>query len=100
MEEISINPTIELPELAQDWETDSGRAQTEPSMHQDPGEKSNDSTGDGPRLARECPGVSSRGVGQRWPAAELGALSVAVHAWDVLEEVTSIFITPTIVWPR
>ena len=30
LEEISINPTIELPELAQDWETDSWRAQTEP----------------------------------------------------------------------
>ena len=29
--------------------------------------------------ARECPGVSGRGVGQRWPAEGLGALSVAVH---------------------
>ena len=29
LEEVSINPTIELPELAQDWETDSWRAQTE-----------------------------------------------------------------------
>ena len=35
-----------------------------------------------PRLAYECPGVSGGGVGQRWPAAGLGALSVAVHAWD------------------
>ena len=28
MEEITINPTIEPPELTQDWETDSWRAQT------------------------------------------------------------------------
>ena len=27
MEEVTINPTIELPELTQDWETDSWRAQ-------------------------------------------------------------------------
>ena len=29
LEEVAINPTIELPELAQDWETDSWRVQTE-----------------------------------------------------------------------
>ena len=28
LEEVSINPTIELPALTQDWETDSWRAQT------------------------------------------------------------------------
>ena len=33
-------------------------------------------------------------------AAGLGALSVAVHAWDNLKEVTLIFITSTIVWPQ
>ena len=39
-----------------------------------------------------------RGVVQWWPAAGLGALSVAVvHAWDLLKEVTIIFITSTIV---
>ena len=27
MEEVAINPTIELPELTQDWEIDSWRAQ-------------------------------------------------------------------------
>ena len=41
-----------------------------------------------------------RGMGQGWPAAGLGALSVAVHAWDLLKEVTIIFITSTIVWPQ
>ena len=45
------------------------------------------------RLACECPGVSSRGVGRWWPAAGLGALSAAVHAWDLLKEVA---INPTI----
>ena len=39
-------------------------------------------------------------MGQWWPAAWLGALSVAVYAWDPLKEVTIIFITSTIVWPQ
>ena len=40
------NPTTELPELIQDWETDSWRAQTETCVHQDPGERSSDPTRD------------------------------------------------------
>ena len=36
-------------------------------------------------------------VGQRWPAAGLGALSAAVCAWDLLKEVAIIFIISTIV---
>ena len=39
-------------------------------------------------------------MGWWWPAAGLGALSVAVRAWDLLKEVTLIFITSTIVWPQ
>ena len=39
-------------------------------------------------------------MGQQWPAVDLGTLSVAVHAWDLLKEVTIIFITSTIVWPQ
>ena len=61
LEEISINPTIELPELAQDWETDSWSAQQK-IVHQDPGERSSDPTGDCPRHACGCPGVSGRGM--------------------------------------
>ena len=79
---------------------DSWRAQTEPCVHQDPGEGNSDPTRDWPRLARECPGVSGGCVGWRWPAAGLGALSVAVHAWDLLKKVAIIFITSTIVWPQ
>ena len=30
----------------------------------------------------------------------VGALSVAVHAWDLLKEVSIIFIASTIVWPQ
>ena len=37
-------------------------------------------------------------MGRWWPAALLGALSVAVCAWDLLKEV--IFFTSTIVWPQ
>ena len=32
-EEVTINPNIELPELTQDWEIDSWRAQREPCVH-------------------------------------------------------------------
>ena len=32
-----------------------------------------------------------------WPAAGLGARTVAAHAWDLLREVTIIFTTPTTV---
>ena len=60
-------------------ETDSRKAQTKPCVPQDPGERSSDPTGDGPRPARECPGASGGGVGQQWPAAGSGALSAAVH---------------------
>ena len=69
-------------------------------VHQHPGERSSDPTGDWPRLACECPGISSRGVGRQWPAAELGTLSAAVHAWDLLKEVVIIFTASTIVWPQ
>ena len=36
-------------------------------------------------------------MGQQWPAAGLGALSVAVSAWDLLKGVVIIYITSTIV---
>ena len=40
---------------------------------------------------------SGGGVGRWWPAAGLGALSVAVCAWDLVKEVAIIFVTSTIV---
>ena len=33
-----------------------------------------------------CPGVSSGGVGWCWPAAGMGALCAAVHAWGSFED--------------
>ena len=54
------------------WQKPSWRTQTEPCVHQDPGERSSDPIRDWSRLACECPGVSSRGVGQWWPTAGLG----------------------------
>ena len=45
----------------------------------------------------ECPGVSGGSMGQWWPAAGSGALSVGVHAGDLLKEVDIIFINSTIV---
>ena len=98
MEEVAINPAIELESLHRTGEIDSWSAPTKPCAHQDPGEGSSDPTRDGPRLACVCPGVSSGSMGQQWPAAGLGALSAVVHAWDLLKEVTIIFITSSIVW--
>jgi len=95
LEETAINPTKELPELTQAWETNSWQEKTEPCVYQDPGERSSDPTGDCSGLARGCPGVSGRSMGRQWPAGGLGALSV--HAWDLLKEVTIISITSTIV---
>ena len=48
----------------------------------------------------DLPVHDPEGVGQWWPAAGLGALSVAVRAWDLLKEVAIIFITSTIVCPQ
>ena len=87
-------------ELQRTWGTDSWRAQTKPCVHQDPGERSSDPMRDWPGLSHGSPAVSGGGVGQRWPAAGLGALSAAVPAWDPLKEVPIIFITSTIVWPQ
>ena len=36
-------------------------------------------------------------MGSWWPAAGLGVVNVA---WDLLKEVTIIFITSNIVWPQ
>ena len=44
-------------------ETDSWRVQTKPCAYQDPGERISNPTGDWARLACECLGVSSKGVG-------------------------------------
>ena len=67
--EVTINPTIDPSEITGDWETQSWRAQTKACAHQDPGERSSDSTEDWPRLTCECPGVSawvSSGLLQDW----------------------------------
>ena len=54
MEKVTINTIIELPELTQDWEIDSWRAQKEPCVHQDPGEKQWPQK----KLTQTYPGVS------------------------------------------
>ena len=99
MKEVAINPTIELPELTQHWEIDSRKAQQK-LLHQGPKERSSDPAGDCPRLACGCQGIFNGGVGWWWLATILGALSIALYAWDLLWKVTLIFITLTIVWPQ
>ena len=60
--EVAINPTIELPELTQDWKIDSWRAQKIPCMHEDLGARGSDPQVTD-RLACECPGVSGGSMG-------------------------------------
>ena len=69
MEEVAINPTIELPELTQDLGNrlleGTNRILCTPE----------------PRRKEQNPGVSGGGMGQWWLDAGLGPLSVSVCAW-------------------
>ena len=56
-------------------ETDYWRVQTKPCVHQDLREKSNEPTRDWARLACECLGVSSGGVGWQWLVLGSGTLT-------------------------
>ena len=59
MAEVAIDPTTELPELTQDWEVDSWRAQVEACVSQDPGEGAVtpwETEADLPVSVRESPG--------------------------------------------
>ena len=64
LEEVAVSPTTEPPELTQDWETDSWRAQTKACAHQDPDP--------------DLPGSVQESPAEAWvavAAAGLGALS-------------------------
>ena len=97
---LQLTPPESHQNLHRTGETDSYRAQTETCVHQDPEERSNDPTRDLTQLACECPGVPGGGEGWWWPAEGSGALNTAVYAWDLLKEVTVIFISSTTVWPQ
>ena len=94
LEEVAINPTTELPELTQGWEIGHTQnlvcARTQEKGAGIPQETDPDLPGS----AQESPAEDW------WPAARFGTLSLAVHAWDLLKEVTIIFITSTIVSPQ
>ena len=67
MQEVTINSNIELPELTEDWEIDSWRAQQN-FVYQDPGERNSDPTGDLPVGVQESPAKAWVGDGllQGW----------------------------------
>ena len=87
MEEVAINPTIEPPELTQDWGNRLLEGTNKTLCTQDPGERSSDPHERLTQTCRECPGAFNRSVGQLWPAAGLGALSAAVRVQDLLKEI-------------
>ena len=94
-----INPTIEPPELTQDWEMNAWRAQTEPCV---PGRRRKDQWSH-KRLTQTCLWVSRslwRRRGSSVPCCRAGGTECSVQAWDLLKEVTIIFIISTIVWPQ
>ena len=80
-------PLVGPEKNAADWGNRFLKGTNRTCVLQDPGERSSDPTRDRPRLTHECPGVSGRGMGQWCPDAGSGALSLAVHAWDILKEV-------------
>ena len=69
-----------ITELTQDWGNRLFEGTNKTFHAQDPGKRRSDPTRDQPRFACECPGISGGGVGRWWPAAVLGAMSVAVPA--------------------
>ena len=100
LEEVTINPTIEPPEVTRDWGNRLLEGTNRTSCAPGPRRKEQ---GPYKRLTRSAlgyPSVCGGGVGQQWPVAGSGALSASVHTWDLLKEVTIIFITSTIVWPQ
>ena len=97
----TINSTTGLPELTQDWGSRLLEGTNKSLCTPGPRRKEQ---WPHKRLTRTCPLVSrslqQRGVGRGWPVAELGALSAALPAWDLLKKITIIFITSTRVWPQ
>ena len=89
LEEVSLKPTIELPEFTEDLgkHTLGGHKQKLVRTRTQEKEAVTKQETD-PDLPIECPGVSGSSVGWWWPAVGLGALSATVPAWDLLKEVT------------
>ena len=94
LEEVTIYPTIEPPELTQDWKQTLGghKQKLVCTRTQEKGAETLQETDP------DLPVNVQKSLGRRWPAAWLGALSVVVHAWDLWKEVAIIHITSTIVW--
>ena len=85
-----------MPELTQDWETDSGRAQTESCVDQEKGVVTPQKTDpDLPMSVQESPAEAWFGAA----CCRVGGTECS-RAWDLLKEVAIIFITSTIVWPQ
>ena len=99
MEEVTINPTTEPPELTQGWENTLGghKQNLMLTRTQEKGAVTQQKTD--PELPVSVQ-ESRESVGRQWPAARLRALSVAKPACDLLKEVAIIFITSTTVWPQ
>ena len=73
LEEVAINPTTELPELTQDWEIGHTQNLVRTRTQEEGAGIPQETDPDLPGSAQESPAEDW------WPAARLGAPSVAVH---------------------
>ena len=98
MEEATINLTIKLPELTQDWETDSWRAQRKLvcTRTQEKGAVTTRETH--PDLPVSWILQWKRGLVEA--CCRVRGTECSSASWDLLKEVTTVFITSTIVWPQ
>ena len=92
MEEVAINPTIELPELTQDWKQTLGwhKQNLRCTKTQEKGAVTPQETDP------DLPMSVQASLEEAWVSG--GLLQGWGHAWDLLKEVTIVFITSTIVW--
>ena len=96
MEKVAINPTIEPPDLTQDWgdrlSEGTKRTLCEPGPRNKE-ERPHETESDLPTSVRQRRGSAVA-------CCSVRALSAEVHAWDLLKEVDIIFITSIIVWTQ
>ena len=97
MEEVTISPIIELPELTQDW-GNCWRTQTKPCVHQDQDKRAVTPQETDPDLP-----LVSRNLWLRHGLAvaccRVGGTECG-SAWDLLKELTIIFINSATVWSQ
>ena len=98
MEEATINLAIKLPELTQEWETDSWREQQNLVCTRTQERRTVTTQETDSELPMSWIPQGKRGSVEACYRA--GDTECSGASWDLLKEVTIVFITSTIVWPQ